>query len=568
MSIQDEVGTEPGAGHLDQTSCASPAAIHRRLHQILYGCPFTATQPRCMEPLRGVPDTNFKFFNFRFGLAGPAVDAMLREFLQWAGSHPAVRKPTEHLKVLQSVFYAVAQARAEHLYHGKRCVVGFLSHPKSFTKKHGAVEMPGHSVFTRTLQFLVERGYITVEISPGNLRCSYFEATDLFPPFSDALAYVVLSRKGIVELRTARRSEAYLPTKPFWDSVTGRYVRKRQYRRVGRELVDPKDYTPEQALHLQLIEARLTVINERVFEHTYHVVENGEFRQVYSGQAMYHIVYNNQSITAGGRMYCGLQNLPQRNHSNVPDFEPLRSTLHIDGKPTVEADFCNHHMAMMYNGKGLACPKNCYAIPIPGWDVPDDDPLKVALTKVVSLALPNCGSTLRTNPQKFSSITSMTAKQFHVFNKKARAKRAREIPKPPERRRLAGEFEEDGNLGGPTYEDALNAWNAYEIPAAVTPDVVVLAILSFHGAISDQLCTGVGTRLQCLDGGIALNVVERFIQLGKPIVCIHDSFRVWVDDIELLERVMCEEYERVFPGFPPKLKRDMPPAGMPQFPVK
>jgi len=521
-----------------------------------------------MKSLRGVPDTNFKLLNFRFGLAGAAVDALLREFRSWADSQAEVRKPIEHLKVLQSTFYAVAQARAEHLYHGKRCVVGFLSHPKYFTKKDGAIDMPGHAVFTRTLQFMAERGYITIAPSTGSLRCSFFEATDRFPPFSEQLAHVVLSRRGIVELRTPRRTESYMPKRQVWDSGTGRYVTKRQYRTAGRELVDPKDYTPEQAQHIQSVEARVAVINERALEHTYHVVEQGEFAQVHSGQAMYRVVYNNQSINSGGRMYCGLQNLPQRNHFSDPHFEPLRQTLHIDGKPTAEADYRNHHMAMLYNGKGMPCPVGCYAIPIPGWDVPDDDPLKVALVKVLSLALPNCGGKERTANQTICGIINMAEKQINQFTSTMARKRAREMPGTPEGRLLAGEFDEDGGIDGPTFEDTLNKWNSYELPAVVTPEAVLGAILQFHEAIADQLCTGAGAYLQSLDGAIALNIVERFTQMGKPIVGIHDSFRVWVEDIDLLEQMMHEEYERLFPGFGPKLKRDMPPKGMPEFSSK
>ena len=57
---------------------------------------------------------------------------------------------------MQVIFHAVGQARAEHLLHGKRCVVGFLSHAKSFSSRGGAQDAPGHAAFTAVLAFLKE----------------------------------------------------------------------------------------------------------------------------------------------------------------------------------------------------------------------------------------------------------------------------------------------------------------------------------------------------------------------------------------------------------------------------
>jgi len=60
--------------------------------------------------------------------------------------------------------------------------------------------------------------------------------------------------------------------------------------------------------------------------------------------------------------------------------------------------------------------------------------------------------------------------------------------------------------------------------------------------------------------------MERFCQLGRPIVCIHDSFRVWLEDVELLKQFMIEEFQKACKGFSPRLKVVEPPKDLPDFP--
>ncbi len=510
-----------------------------RMNWVVYSVGFAATNPRMMKPLRGDVDTLFKMLNWRFGLAGPVVAVVFEQFRSWAAArHHELRKPTSCLRALQVIFYGVAQAHAESLFSCKRCVVGFLSHPKSFTKKSGAIEMPGHAVFSLLLEFLVEAGYVTVSISKGNLRCSYFEPTARFPSFSEPLEPVLLSRGGVVQLRTGRDE--------------------------GHEIVDPRDYTPEQAAHISSVAARLTAVNEHALLHSYHVVEHEVFCQVYAGKAIYHAVYNDGSIHRGGRLYNEMQSFPQRNRDGDPTFKPLRPTLHIDGKPTAEVDFRNLHFAMLYNMKGLPCPADCYAVPVDGWDVPDDDPLKRALLKLVFLAVPNCGDASRTAKQNRRSGINTTASQMKRFTGVMVALRTADLG-DLQQRVEDGEFEE-GQAGDAAFLAASAEWYGYGVPSHVTPELLLECLIRHHVPIAGRLYSGIGSFLQSLDAGIALRVIERFNELGKPIIGVHDSFRVWVEDVELLKRFMREEYAAVFPGFTPDLKVEQPPHGMPTFP--
>ena len=499
---------------------------------------FAATNPRMMRLLVGVVDTLFKMLNWRHGLKGPAVDALFKVFLAWtvAGGH-AVRKPVAYLRALQVIFYGVAQAHAESLYQGKRCVVGFLSHPKSFTKKTGGIEMPGHAVFSLMLRFLEESGRVTVSISPGNLRCSYFEPTELFPPFTEPLEPVLLSKTGFVSMKTA------------WED--------------GHQTVDPRDYTPEQAAYIEETERRLVAINDHALQHVYHVVERGVFCQLFAGNAMYHIVYNDQSIHRGGRLYNGIQNLPKRNRTGDPDFVPLRPTLHIDGKPTTEVDYSNLHFAMMYAIKGLPCPEDCYAVPVDGWDVPDDDPIKRDLLKLVFLAMPNCGAPAKTAKQNRRTGINTIKGQMKRFDEQLAAKRAKKVPDFWKRLENPEFSDDDWER---ERKEGLIEWHAYLLPSHVTPELLLKCLIRHHAPIADLLYSGIGSFLQSIDAKIAMRVIERFNHLGKPIVGIHDSFLVFVEDIELLKRAMVEEFEREFPGFQARVKVEPPLAGMPAFP--
>lgn len=56
--------------------------------------------------------------------------------------------------------------------------------------------------------------------------------------------------------------------------------------------------------------------------------------------------------------------------------------------------------------------------------------------------------------------------------------------------------------------------------------------------------------MQGIEARIATRIMVRFVQAGKPILCIHDSFRVLEDDEDLLYSLMEESY-RAEVGMPP-----------------
>ena len=66
--------------------------------------------------------------------------------------------------------------------------------------------------------------------------------------------------------------------------------------------------------------------------------------------------------------------------------------------------------------------------------------------------------------------------------------------------------------------------------------------------------SGMGVKLQRIDGDLAVAIMLRFARLNKPCFGVHDSFFVQARDKELLERVMNDEYVERF-GFRPVIKQ-------------
>jgi hypothetical protein len=69
------------------------------------------------------------------------------------------------------------------------------------------------------------------------------------------------------------------------------------------------------------------------------------------------------------------------------------------------------------------------------------------------------------------------------------------------------------------------------------------AIKALHSPIAHHFNTGVGLTLQRLDSDIALSVIDHFVNtLKRPILCVHDSFIVFVRDTETLILAMESSY--------------------------
>jgi hypothetical protein len=67
---------------------------------------------------------------------------------------------------------------------------------------------------------------------------------------------------------------------------------------------------------------------------------------------------------------------------------------------------------------------------------------------------------------------------------------------------------------------------------------VLEAFKSKHPYLADSLCADRGIHLMYLDSMITAQIINEFVALGKPILPIHDSYIVKIDDRDLLRAAM------------------------------
>ena len=66
-----------------------------------------------------------------------------------------------------------------------------------------------------------------------------------------------------------------------------------------------------------------------------------------------------------------------------------------------------------------------------------------------------------------------------------------------------------------------------------------------HPYLEDGICSDQGIRLMNVDSHITNHIINRFVELKKPILSVHDSYIVGTREVELLKACMVEASIRV-----------------------
>jgi hypothetical protein len=74
---------------------------------------------------------------------------------------------------------------------------------------------------------------------------------------------------------------------------------------------------------------------------------------------------------------------------------------------------------------------------------------------------------------------------------------------------------------------------------------LIEALQTRHAPIISSFYSGVGTKLQKIDGEIARDIMTTFAKLNRPCLGIHDSFIVMKSDEDLLRTTMEESYRKI-----------------------
>lgn len=236
----------------------------------------------------------------------------------------------------------------------------------------------------------------------------------------------------------------------------------------------------------EMLEAANVVLRITREERVRLIVHNREDKAIVSylpnpHQNQVRRIFNNNSFREGGRFYGHwVQNLPRW----------VRAThLTINGQPTVERDFKEFHIRMLYNLRGLPLPDQLPYY-LPGW--PGDKNTRKAIKRIVNTLI--------------NADDRATARQSVLFGPDSIAREC-----------------------GLTAEDV---------------DKMIAAILVKHAPVADDLPSGAGVRLQYHDSEIAQRIMLRLWAQGISCVPLHDSFVVAAEHDAELDQAMREESAR------------------------
>ena len=272
-----------------------------------------------------------------------------------------------------------------------------------------------------------------------------------------------------------------------------------------RNVVDTRSVLPSKVPEAAAWQRALQKINDVNTRFEYAFTYQGKHYMVDPLNFEFHAVFNDRAMSLGGRCYCNAQNTPSKE-------KKVRQTLTINGKATAEIDYSNLHIRMMYNSLGLVFEGDCYDVEIPGWEVEPGTPewkLRRKLLKVMLLSMPNCGKEGGANRKSAVGTAVGSLAEWKKHNPGA------------------------------------------EMPEGMKVSFVLDCILASHKPIAHLFHTGMGIRMQVVDGLIARKIMTHFTRLGKPCIGIHDSFMVLSEDADLLMHRMIVEYKSAV-GFAPK----------------
>ena len=397
------------------------------------------------------------------------------------------RKPDRAAFAVQVLTHAVLRAIVAAHVRGEPVLVRYLRHPSYYSsvgKEYGCKQglESSYSMAMAVVASFIREGWVT--------DVSYQHTYSLLRPNPGAIPADLVGQHVSIPSSVLLRVQA---------DVGGT---------VTQVPVGTKHLTEASSRYRDTLE-----INAATAKHDYSVVVGKVLFSLGKTVAQYHSVYNSPDLKQGGRLYCPAQNLPSKDHY-------VRQALMIDGQPTVELDYGNLHIRMLYARKGVALVGDCYDVDlaIPGWDVPAEHVR--SLVKTTTLSLPNCGSPSATYAENYRTAANTCRSQYTEWLSKHGAISMK-------KERAAG----------------LDA-HPYRLPSGYTSQVILDAILAKHPAIADTFFTGQGIYLQATDSKIACQVMLSMARLGKACIGVHDSFIVKEEDKDLLTSAMTAAYVR------------------------
>ncbi len=215
-----------------------------------------------------------------------------------------------------------------------------------------------------------------------------------------------------------------------------------------------------------------------------------------------HRVFNRSDWKKGGRFYGGWwQSCPKA----------WRKRVFMDDLPTIEDDFSGLHIVMLYGWEGIDY-----------WDAaePSEDPYRIPVPSFLQSA-DQCRKYAK--QLLLMAVNAETEKDAFAAFRKKRA--------------------DEGDETGKRLKD-------------VQLKVLLDALKAKHEPIAKYLGAGAGIDLMNQDSRITEDIIKHFIEAGRPILGIHDSYIVSLGDDQRLRAVVQEAFESVTGIHHIKLKRE------------
>ncbi|MEW8324925.1 MAG: hypothetical protein AB2606_19960 [Candidatus Thiodiazotropha taylori] len=196
-------------------------------------------------------------------------------------------------------------------------------------------------------------------------------------------------------------------------------------------------------------------------------------------------VFNKETdFSLGGRIYAGFwQNMGSEHRPNIV----------LNGQPTVELDYINCQLKILYALEGEFYQEDGYIL-----DGYEDEIGRGILKKVLLIAL---------NTQ--SKISAVAA--FNTWMDENRQKQ--------------------------------NEVYDYYVERNIRPGMLIDQFTDKHETLRNQFFTECGLRVMRIDSDICMSIINAFVEMDKPILTIHDSFVVTEQDEELLRDTMKSQFE-------------------------
>jgi hypothetical protein len=205
-------------------------------------------------------------------------------------------------------------------------------------------------------------------------------------------------------------------------------------------------------------------------------------------QSRLHCVYN-IDFKHGGRFYTSERD----GYQSLSGEE--RTSIHIDGLPTIELDFSGLHPRLLYALEGIQY---------------DDDPYTAVLDD------PRLRSVIK---HLFLVVLNSDSEKMSV------------------------------SAGNKFLYDNMKYYHRLKRRGITVRDHLLPMIKAGHPPISKYFFSGTGLNVMNTDSKIALDVIEKFVNDGTPILSIHDSFIVQQQHEDRLRETMSQAYKKRTNGF-------------------